>query len=102
MPNFVVSALAVSFVGFFLGTIFPGVVVVATGLLPKHLHVPSIGFAAAFSMGGGAVFPFLIGAIAQAKGVKILQPVLLAMLAGTLGVWAMIFWAPRRAIGHQA
>ncbi|KAJ5248771.1 hypothetical protein N7468_000222 [Penicillium chermesinum] len=68
VPQFIVSAVAVSLVGFFLGTIFPCVVVVATRILPKDIHVAAIGFAAAFSMGGAAVFPFLIGAIAQAEG----------------------------------
>ncbi|KAJ5741408.1 hypothetical protein N7533_010817, partial [Penicillium manginii] len=91
VPEFIVSAVAVSLVGFFLGTIFPGVVVVATRLLPKNLHVAAIGFAAAFSMGGGAIFPFMIGAIAQAKGVSVLQPVLLAMLAVALGIWSTLF-----------
>lgn len=94
VPEFIVSAVAVSLVGFFLGTIFPGVVVVATRLLPKNLHVAAIGFAAAFSMGGGAVFPFMIGAIAQAKGVSVLQPVLLAMLAVALGIWSTLFRIP--------
>ncbi|KAJ5098745.1 hypothetical protein N7532_005746 [Penicillium argentinense] len=94
VPEFIVSAVAVSFVGFFLGTIFPGVVVVATRLLPKHLHVAAIGFAAAFSMGGGAVFPFMIGAIAQVKGVSVLQPILLAMLAVALGIWSTLFKIP--------
>lgn len=101
VPQFIVSAVAVSFVGFFLGTIFPGVVVVATRLLPKDLHVAAIGFAAAFSMGGGAVFPFIIGAIAQVKGVTILQPILLAMLAVALLIWGTIMRAPRLEQTHQ-
>jgi fucose permease len=51
-------------------------------------------------MGGGAVFPFMIGAIAQAKGVVVLQPILLAMLAVSLGIWAMLFRLPRE-VSHQ-
>ncbi|KAJ5740852.1 hypothetical protein N7493_000724 [Penicillium malachiteum] len=101
VPEFFVSAVAVSLVGFFLGTIFPGVVVVATRLLPKDLHVAAIGFAAALSMGGGAVFPFFIGAISQAKGVSILQPILLAMLAVALGIWGTILGAQRPEESHQ-
>ncbi|KAJ5113071.1 hypothetical protein N7456_001605 [Penicillium angulare] len=101
VPHFIVSAVSVALVGFFLGTIFPGVVVVATRLLPKDLHVAAIGFAAAFSMGGGAVFPFFIGAISQSKGVSILQPILLAMLAVALGVWGMIVRAPRPEQMHH-
>lgn len=90
VPQFLVSAFAVSLIGFFTGTIFPGVVVVATRLLPKDVQVPAIGFAAALAMGGGSVFPFIIGAIAQAKGVNILQPFMLAMLTAALGVWVAI------------
>ncbi|OOQ91821.1 MFS transporter [Penicillium brasilianum] len=101
VPDFIVSAVAVALVGFFLGTIFPGVVVVATRMLPKHLHVAAIGFAAAFSMGGGAVFPFMIGAIAQAKGVSVLQPILLAMLAVALMIWGTLLRAPSQQSQHQ-
>ncbi|RAL11480.1 MFS transporter [Aspergillus homomorphus CBS 101889] len=101
VPQFIVSALAVALVGFFLGTIFPGVVALSTRLLPKSLHVAAIGFAAAFSMGGGAVFPFMIGAVAQAKGVTVLQPMLLAMLTVALGIWGTLFWVPRAGLPHE-
>ncbi|KAJ5873793.1 uncharacterized protein N7529_002223 [Penicillium soppii] len=101
VPEFIVSAVAVSLVGFFMGTIFPGVVIVATRMLPKNVHVAAIGFAAALSMGGGAVFPFMIGAIAQAKGVTVLQPILLAMLAVSLGIWATLFRLPQREVSHH-
>jgi fucose permease len=43
VPQFIVSAIAVSFVGFFLGPLFPATVIAATKLLPKHLHVSAIG-----------------------------------------------------------
>ncbi|KAJ5200748.1 hypothetical protein N7491_008446 [Penicillium cf. griseofulvum] len=101
VPDFIVSAVAVAFVGFFMGTVFPGVVVVATRLLPKDLHVAAIGFAAAFSMGGGAVFPFMVGAIAEAKGVAVLQPILLAMLAVSLGIWATLFRLPQQGVSQH-
>lgn len=90
VPQFIVSAFAVSLVGFFTGTIFPGVVVVATRQLPKNVHVAAIGFVAALSMGGGSVFPFMIGAISQAKGVMVLQPIMLAMLTVALGIWVAL------------
>jgi hypothetical protein len=61
--------------------------VVATKLLPRHLHVSAIGFAAAFGGSGAAIFPFAVGAIAQAKGVQVLQPIILALLGAILGLW---------------
>jgi fucose permease len=87
VPQFYVSAVAVSLQGFFLGPLFPAAVVAATKLLPKHLHVSAIGFAAAFGGSGAAIFPFAVGAIAQAKGVQVLQPIILALLGVIWGLW---------------
>lgn len=87
VPQFYVSAVAVSFQGFFLGPLFPAAIVAATKLLPRHLHVSAIGFAAAFGGSGAAIFPFAVGAIAQAKGVQVLQPIILALLGVILGLW---------------
>ncbi|TKX19792.1 MFS transporter-like protein 148 [Elsinoe australis] len=87
VPSFTVSAVAVALQGFFLGPMFPAAVVACTKLLPKHLHVSGIGFAAAFGGSGGAIFPFAIGALAQAKGVQVLQPIILALLVSILLLW---------------
>ncbi|KAL5113945.1 hypothetical protein ACEQ8H_008163 [Pleosporales sp. CAS-2024a] len=87
VPQFYVSAVAVSLQGFFLGPLFPAAVVAATKLLPRDLHVSAIGFAAAFGGSGAAIFPFAVGAIAQAKGVQVLQPIILALLGVILGLW---------------
>ncbi|QIW99030.1 hypothetical protein AMS68_004548 [Peltaster fructicola] len=87
VPQFVVSAVAVALQGFFLGPLFPAGIVAMTKLLPKHLHVSAIGFAAAFGSSGGAIFPFVVGVLAQAKGVQVLQPIILAILAVTLMLW---------------
>lgn len=87
VPHFYVSAVAVALQGFFLGPMFPTVIVAATRLLPRSLHVSAIGFAAAFGSSGAAVLPFAVGAIAQAKGVAVLQPIILALLVVLLGLW---------------
>ncbi|KAF4983373.1 hypothetical protein FZEAL_1225 [Fusarium zealandicum] len=87
VPQFYVSAVAVAMQGFFLGPLFPAVIIATTKLLPKHLHVSTIGFAAAFGGSGAAVLPFAVGAIAQAKGVQVLQPVILAFLTLLLILW---------------
>ncbi|OLN82706.1 Bypass of stop codon protein 6-like protein 6 [Colletotrichum chlorophyti] len=87
VPQFYVSAVAVALQGFFLGPFFPAVVVAATKLLPRHLHVSTIGFAAAFGGSGAAILPFAVGALAQAKGVQVLQPIILAFLGVMLVLW---------------
>lgn len=87
VPEFIVSAVAVAFLGFFLGPLFPGAVMVTAKLLPKRIHVSAIGFAMAIGGTGGTVFPFIIGAIAGSKGVGVLQPIILSLVAVVAAVW---------------
>lgn len=87
VPNFAASATFATFLGFFLGPLFPAAIVAATKLLPSDYHVSAIGFAAAFGGGGAALFPFAVGAIAQSKGVEVLQPICLAILIFILLMW---------------
>ncbi|EHK19369.1 uncharacterized protein TRIVIDRAFT_193327 [Trichoderma virens Gv29-8] len=87
VPQFYISAVAVSFQGFFMGPLFPNAILVAGKLLPRQHHVVVIGFAAAFGGCGAAVLPFLTGILAEAQGPKVLQPIVLALLAITLGIW---------------
>ncbi|KAL5366459.1 major facilitator superfamily domain-containing protein [Aspergillus floccosus] len=92
VPKFVVSAVAVSLLGFFTGPLFPAAIVVAAKLLPKHLHTPGIGLASSLAGGGGAILPFVAGAISGARGVQSLQPFILALLVALLVIWV---WLPR-------
>ncbi|KAK2806418.1 hypothetical protein FQN50_005835 [Emmonsiellopsis sp. PD_5] len=87
IPQFVVSAVMAAFLGFFLGPLFPAAIVAATKLLPKHLHVSAIGFAAALGASGATLLPFAVGAIAQVRGVQVLQPIVLAILVVDLAIW---------------
>lgn len=59
-------------------------------LLPKDLHVGAIAFATTLGGSGGAVFPFVVGAIAQIGGVKLLQPVVLGLLVVVGGLWMLL------------
>ncbi|QSZ30037.1 hypothetical protein DSL72_004555 [Monilinia vaccinii-corymbosi] len=93
VPSFYVSAVAIASLGMFLGPLAPTAIVLVTKLMPKELHVSSIGFATAFGGSGGALFPFIVGALAQAKGVSSLQPVVLALLMAISGLWMLV---PRR------
>ncbi|KAL8721523.1 MAG: hypothetical protein Q9225_001822 [Loekoesia sp. 1 TL-2023] len=55
VPQFIVSAVAVSLLGFFIGPIFPSTVLAVTKLLPSEMHVAAIGFSAAIGGGGAAL-----------------------------------------------
>ncbi|KAH8667120.1 major facilitator superfamily domain-containing protein [Xylariales sp. PMI_506] len=87
VPQFTVSAVAVGLQGFFIGPLFPAAILAMSKLLPCHLQVGAIGFAAAFGGGGAAILPFAVGALAQAKGVQVLQPIILSFF-----IMLMILW----------
>ncbi|KAG5978560.1 hypothetical protein E4U55_006054 [Claviceps digitariae] len=87
VPQFYVSAVAVALQGFFLGPLFPNAILVASKLLPRQHHVVVIGFAAAFGGCGAAVLPFATGILAQTRGPKVLQPMVLSLLVVLLGIW---------------
>jgi fucose permease len=95
VPQFEVSAVAIALLGFFLGPMFPASVVVLSKILPRHLHVGAISFTAAVGMGGAAVLPFAVGAIASAAGVKVLQPIILAILGILLLMWLSLPKVPK-------
>jgi fucose permease len=113
VPNFIAAVIFVVFLGFFLGPLFPGAIVVATKILPSDHHVSAIGFAAAFGGGGAAVLPFAVGAIAQSQGVEVLQPIIVALLIAILLLWLCLPGGMRRGglekakennekVGHEA
>lgn len=90
IPSFAASIVFVILLGYFLGPLFPAAVVVASKVLPREYHVSAIGFAAAFGGGGAAVLPFVVGAIAQHKGVEVLQPIVIALFVVIILTWLMI------------
>ncbi|RDL41656.1 uncharacterized protein BP5553_01635 [Venustampulla echinocandica] len=101
VPNLVVSAVSAALLGMFMGPMFPTAIVVTTKLLPRSLHVGAIGFGTAFGGSGGAILPFMVGAIAQARCVKSLQPVILALLV-VLGIlWAILPRTLQKDHGHS-
>ncbi|KAK3386968.1 major facilitator superfamily domain-containing protein [Podospora didyma] len=96
VPSFEASVVFVTFLGFFLGPLFPAAIVSATKLLPNDYHVSAIGFACAFGGGGAALVPFAVGAIAESKGVIVLQPIILAILIFILLMWLCLPGGLRR------
>ncbi|PLB53300.1 MFS general substrate transporter [Aspergillus steynii IBT 23096] len=90
VPNFTVSAIAVTFLGFFTGPLFPAALVIAAKLLPKHLHAPGIGLVSSLAGGGGAILPFVAGTISGARGMQSLQGFVLALLATLIIIWMLL------------
>ncbi|KAH9229172.1 hypothetical protein K456DRAFT_1845330, partial [Colletotrichum gloeosporioides 23] len=96
IPNFISSAIIVAFLGFFLGPVFPAVIVCLSRLLPQRMRVSAIGICSAIGASGASVIPFMVGAIAQAKGVAVLQPIILYVLAVCFLLWLLLPGLPLR------
>lgn len=90
VPNLITSAVMISVLGFLIGPFFPTGISVALKLIPREIHVPAVGFMASTGQAGSAAFPFLTGAIAAKKGVQVLQPILLALLAVMMILWKLM------------
>ena len=75
VPSFVGGAIAVSFIGMFLGPIYPIVMNHSARILPHWLLTGAIGWIAGLGQAGSAFIPFITGAIASKEGIKTLQPV---------------------------
>ncbi|KAL2838632.1 major facilitator superfamily domain-containing protein [Aspergillus pseudoustus] len=95
IPNFMASAIFAAFLGFFLGPIFPCVILCLSNLLPSRMRVSAVGICSAVGASGASIIPFMVGAIAQAKGVAVLQPIVLAFLILCFIIWCFVPNSPK-------
>ncbi|CAK5266757.1 unnamed protein product [Mycena citricolor] len=87
------GALAVAFVGLVSGPIYPLALNRAAKIFPPSLLTASMGWMAAIATVGGALVPFIAGAISSRAGIKSLQPIIVAMMVLMLCLWPVV---PRR------
>lgn len=85
VPATAIAALAL--LGFWLGPIFPTTMAVAPALAPAELTPTAIGLLNGVSVVGGALFPFLAGALADWSGLWTLCPFALTLAAAQLLLW---------------
>ncbi|KAF9265534.1 MFS general substrate transporter [Marasmius fiardii PR-910] len=96
VPSLISGAVAVSFVGFLLGPMYPITMNYAGCTLPRWILTGAIGWIAGFGQAGSAVFPFMTGALAGKFGIKSLQPLLVAMMVGMMILWGVLCLTGRR------
>ncbi|KAJ3516394.1 hypothetical protein NLJ89_g1148 [Agrocybe chaxingu] len=95
VPSLIQNAVAVSIVGVLLGPMYPIAMNQASRILPRWILTGSIGWIAGFGQAGSALLPFMTGAIAANHGIKSLQPLLVAMMAFMMVLWALVPTARR-------
>ncbi|KAF9042586.1 MFS general substrate transporter [Hymenopellis radicata] len=96
VPSLIGDAVAVSFVGFVLGPMYPIVMSYAGRVLPRWLLGGCVGWIAGLGQAGSAILPFITGAVANKAGIATLQPMVVGMLVSMLGLWTIVPNIPRR------
>ncbi|KAF9475148.1 MFS general substrate transporter [Pholiota conissans] len=95
VPSLIGNAVAISIIGVLLGPMYPIAMNQTGRILPRWILTSSIGWIAGFGQAGSAVLPFMTGAIAEKHGIKTLQPLLVAMMAFMMFLWALVPRAPK-------
>jgi fucose permease len=94
-PTAAVASVALLLLGFFLGPLFPTAMAVVPNLTSPRLVPTAIGVMNGGSVVGGALFPWLAGAVAQGVGVWTLLPFALTLALAQLAIWHQVATAPR-------
>ncbi|TQS33526.1 hypothetical protein Golomagni_06126, partial [Golovinomyces magnicellulatus] len=83
VPNIIAASIAISFVGFFTGPLFATGIELGSKLFPRRIQSTALALVFVFAQMGGSVFPIITGIISSGAGVKVLQPILVTLLAAT-------------------
>lgn len=59
-------------------------------LFPQHIHSTALALVFVFAQMGGSLFPIITGIVSSNAGVKVLQPILVALLAATTASWLLV------------
>ncbi|KAJ7080965.1 MFS general substrate transporter [Mycena belliarum] len=90
VPSLVGGAIAVAFVGLMSGPIYPLALNRAAKLFPPWLLTSTMSWMAAMATVGGAVVPFIAGAVSSKAGLKSLEPLILGGMVVMLGLWTLV------------
>ncbi|KDR80388.1 hypothetical protein GALMADRAFT_1194926 [Galerina marginata CBS 339.88] len=90
VPSLVGNAVALCFIGLFLGPMYPIAINQASRLLPGWMLTGAIGWIAGFGQTGSALVPFITGAIANKYGLKSLPPLLVVLTGIMTLMWMLV------------
>jgi fucose permease len=98
VPSSVAASAGLFLLGFVLGPVFPTVIAVVPRLVPGSLVATAIGILVGISVGVGALFPWVVGALAQRLGTWSLLPATIGLAVVLAVLWR---WIVRR-LAHPA
>jgi fucose permease len=94
----VATAVTVSCIGFFFGPFFASGMQVAKETIPRKVRGNALALIFVVAQLGAAVFPAITGAIASKKGVEVLQPFAVGLIALTGVSW---WFVPTKSIERE-
>ncbi|KAI5121776.1 hypothetical protein M0805_009587 [Coniferiporia weirii] len=97
IPSLVGNAIAVAFIGLFLGPVYPILITIAGRLVPHWLISGAVSWIGGLGQAGSALLPFITGALSSKFGVTSLQPLIVSVFCVMLGLWAAVPHGIRRA-----
>ncbi|KAJ4485682.1 MFS general substrate transporter [Lentinula aciculospora] len=90
VPSLIGDAVAVSLVGLFFGPMFPVALSASRKVIPRWIYTGAIGWITGIGQAGSAALPFLTGALADAVGIRSLQPLLVGMMSAMIATWLLV------------
>lgn len=90
VPFGMAAALGFCFIGFSLAPIYPLTVAIVPKLVPTRLGPSTIGMLVSISIIGLAIFPWVAGILAQARGIWTLLPYTLVLAVVMLIAWVYL------------
>lgn len=89
-PSFLIDLIAVAACGFVMGPCYPITVSLVTKATPHGHHPGALSLMACLAQSGSALFPFLVGSLADIYGIKVLQPMLVTLFGGMVILWQLV------------
>jgi fucose permease len=90
VPSFLVDIIAVAACGLVMGPLYPITVSIVTKATPHGYHPGALSLMACLAQSGSALFPFLVGSLADLYGIKVLQPILITLFGGMILLWQLV------------
>ncbi|HEY6539786.1 MAG TPA: MFS transporter, partial [Ktedonobacteraceae bacterium] len=87
VPNQVILVIGLFLLGFSLGPIFPTTIALTSRLVSGRLLLSAIGLLTSLTSIGAALFPWIVGNLAQSLSLEILFPFVLLLTLAMAGFW---------------
>jgi fucose permease len=104
-PSFLVDFIAIAACGFVMGPVYPVTVSLVTQATPRGYHPGALSLMPCLGHAGSALFPFVVGSLAEIYGIEVLQPILVTLFVVMILLWQLVpspkAGLPRSSLGTK-